>query len=81
MLRADDAAVLAESYRFCELTRNRWFLVKGAAGDALPAKADQLGKLARSLDVTPGDLRNEYRRVTRRARQVMERVFYGREDR
>jgi glutamate-ammonia-ligase adenylyltransferase len=81
VLRADDAAVLAESYRFCELTRNRWFLVKGAAGDALPAQADQLGKLARSLDVTPGDLRNEYRRVTRRARQVMERLFYGREDR
>jgi glutamate-ammonia-ligase adenylyltransferase len=77
-LAGDDGAVLGESYRFCELTRNRWFLVKGAPGDALPAQADQLGRLARSLGMSPADLRNEYRRVTRRARQVMERVFYGR---
>jgi glutamate-ammonia-ligase adenylyltransferase len=75
-----DAEVLAASYRFCERTRNRWFLVKGAPGDALPTQADQLGKLARSLDVSPTELRNEYRRVTRRARQVMERLFYGRDD-
>ena len=79
-LDADDRDVLAESYRFCELARNRWFLVKGAAGDALPAQADQLSKLARSLDVSPAELRNEYRRVTRRARQVMERLFYGRDE-
>jgi glutamate-ammonia-ligase adenylyltransferase len=75
-----DAALLAESYRFCEQTRNRWYLVKGAPGDALPAQADQLNRLARSLDLSPVDLRNEYRRVTRRARQVMERLFYGRDE-
>ncbi|MDQ1375409.1 MAG: [glutamine synthetase] adenylyltransferase / [glutamine synthetase]-adenylyl-L-tyrosine [Actinomycetota bacterium] len=80
VLAPDDADVLIESYRFCERTRNRWYLVKGAPGDALPAQADQLGRLARSLDVTPADLRNEYKRVTRRARQVMERLFYGREE-
>jgi glutamate-ammonia-ligase adenylyltransferase len=80
VLDASDAEVLAESYRFCERTRNRWFLVQGAPGDALPTHADQLSKLARSLDVSPAELRNEYRRVTRRARQVMERLFYGRED-
>jgi glutamate-ammonia-ligase adenylyltransferase len=77
-LTADDAAVLAESYRFCERTRNRWYLVHGAASDSLPAQADQLSKLARSLGLGPAELRNEYRRVTRRARQVMERLFYGR---
>jgi [glutamine synthetase] adenylyltransferase / [glutamine synthetase]-adenylyl-L-tyrosine phosphorylase len=54
--------------------------VKGAPGDALPSQADQLAKLARSLDLSPADLRNDYRRVTRRARQVMERVFYGRDE-
>ena len=79
VLGADDADVLAESYRFCERTRNRWFLVKGAQGDALPTHADQLDKLARSVDMNPAELRNEYRRVTRRARQVMERLFYGRD--
>lgn len=79
VLDGTDADVLAESYRFCELARNRWFLVKGAPGDALPSQADQLGKLARSLALSPAELRNEYRRVTRRARQVMERLFYGRD--
>jgi glutamate-ammonia-ligase adenylyltransferase len=78
-LAADDADVLGESYRFCERTRNRWYLVQGAPGDALPSHSDQLSKLARSLDLSPAELRNEYRRVTRRARQVMERLFYGRD--
>ena len=77
-LDATDAEVLATAYRFCERTRNRWFLVKGSPGDALPAQADQLSKLARSLGMSPSALRNDYRRVTRRAREVMERVFYGR---
>jgi glutamate-ammonia-ligase adenylyltransferase len=72
-----DADVLLAAYRFCERTRNRWFLVRGAPGDSLPTQADQLRKLARSLDTTPAALREEYRRVTRRARQVMERLFYG----
>ncbi|HET7486338.1 MAG TPA: bifunctional [glutamine synthetase] adenylyltransferase/[glutamine synthetase]-adenylyl-L-tyrosine phosphorylase [Acidimicrobiales bacterium] len=74
---AADAAVLGEAYRFCEQVRNRWFLVKGAPGDALPAQADQLAKLARSCNTTAGELREEYRRVTRRARRVMEHLFYG----
>jgi glutamate-ammonia-ligase adenylyltransferase len=76
-LHADDARTLAESYRFCERTRNRWYLVKGAHGDALPAAADQLARLARSLATDANELRDEYRRVTRRARAVVERVFYG----
>ena len=74
-----DAAVLAEAYRFCEHVRNRWFLVKGAPGDALPAQAGQLAKLARSCNTTATELREEYRRVTRRARRAMERLFYGQE--
>ncbi len=71
-----DAEVLSEAYRFCEQTRNRWFLVKGGPGDALPTEADQLSRLARSLGVSGGELREQYRRVTRRARAVVERVFY-----
>ena len=74
---ADDAAVLAEAYEFCERVRNRWYLVKGAPGDALPTQADQLARLARSCGTSAVDLREEYRRVTRRARKVVERLFYG----
>jgi len=71
-----DRAVLGEAYRFCERTRNRWFLVKGSAGDSLPARPEQLARLARSLGTTSAELREEYRRVTRRCRAVVERLFY-----
>jgi len=79
VLAEEDRAVLAAAYRFCERTRNRWFLVKGSPGDALPSQGDQLAKLARSLGTTGGELRETYRRVTRRARQVVERLFYGKD--
>ncbi|MBA3654290.1 MAG: bifunctional glutamine-synthetase adenylyltransferase/deadenyltransferase, partial [Actinobacteria bacterium] len=78
-LAGADADVLIDAYRFCERTRNRWFLVKGAPGDALPSAADQLNTLARSLGTAGADLRDSYRRVTRRARAVVERVFYDRD--
>ena len=37
---AEDAAVLRDSYRFCERTRNRWWLVGSAptAVDSLPTR-------------------------------------------
>ncbi len=72
----DEAAALAESYRFCEGTRNRLFLVAGA-GDSLPTRPERQGPLARSLGTTAAGLRDEYRRVTRRARRVVEHRFYG----
>ena len=77
-LSENDAAVLGDAYRFCERTRNRWYLVKGGPGDALPSRPQDLDRLARSCDTTATQLREEYRRVTRRARRVMERLFYGR---
>ncbi len=76
-LDAGDARALAESYRFCEATRNRLYLVRGRPGDALPAPGHHLTSLARSLGTTAPDLREQYRRLTRRARRVTERLFYG----
>ncbi|MEN3315501.1 MAG: [glutamine synthetase] adenylyltransferase / [glutamine synthetase]-adenylyl-L-tyrosine [Acidimicrobiaceae bacterium] len=73
-----DRVILGEAYRYCERTRNRWFLIKGEPDDSLPQSAEQLARLAQSLATTPQELRDGYRRVTRRARQVVERVFYGR---
>jgi glutamate-ammonia-ligase adenylyltransferase len=75
-LAAVDAQQLIDSYEFCERTRNRWYLVDSRASDALPTDPAQLRWLARSLDLTPTDLREHYRRVTRRARRVTERLFY-----
>ncbi len=77
-LAAGDAEVLGDAYRFCERTRNRLYLLQGARADSLPQSAEELARLARSLDTTPVELREHYRRVTRRARTVVERVFYGR---
>ncbi|HEY5153306.1 MAG TPA: putative nucleotidyltransferase substrate binding domain-containing protein, partial [Acidimicrobiales bacterium] len=78
-LDPDDAAVLSESYEYCERTRNRWYLVNSGPGDALPTDPDELLWLARSLDLGSGTLREQYRRVTRRARRVVDRLFYGQE--
>ena len=75
-LALDEAEVLEEAYRFCEGTRNRTFLVAGT-GDALPARPELVTPIARSLGLTVTELRERYRRVTRRARRVVERRFYG----
>ena len=77
VLDPSDADSLVEAYRFCERTRNRLYLVRGAPGDALPSRPDHLTFLARSLASSPTELRSSYRRVTRRAREVTERLFYG----
>ena len=80
LIDAEDHDVLAESYWFCERTRNRWFLVNSAPGDTLPPQLEDLERLAVSLNTTARQLRDDYRRVTRRARRVFERLFYGRNE-
>jgi [glutamine synthetase] adenylyltransferase / [glutamine synthetase]-adenylyl-L-tyrosine phosphorylase len=76
-LSSEDAAVLADAYQFCARTRNRLSLTRDTPGDALPVTGPALTVLARSLGFTASDLRSEYTRLTRRARKVMERLFYG----
>jgi len=81
LLSTDDRAALDEAYRFCAAVRNRLFLRAGRPRDSLPADPEETARLARSLgyNLDPrSSLREEYRRVTRRARRVTERVFYGR---
>ncbi|MHB8663803.1 MAG: bifunctional [glutamine synthetase] adenylyltransferase/[glutamine synthetase]-adenylyl-L-tyrosine phosphorylase [Acidimicrobiales bacterium] len=75
---SEDAATLRAAYVYGERARDRLYLVRGAPGDALPRSPEQLGKLARSLGTSGPALREEYRRVTRRAREVTERLFYDR---
>ena len=84
-LAVADADTLGHAYRFLERTRNRWHLVATlpggtSPGDALPTEPHQQSQLARSLGTSPTALRDEYRRVTRRARRVVERLFYGIDD-
>jgi len=82
VLDADDGEVLEESYRFCERARNARYLILGRPGDSLPGGADdvRIGRLLGFTHQPQTELRDEFRRVTRRARRVVERVFYGRTD-
>jgi glutamate-ammonia-ligase adenylyltransferase len=75
-----DHQILVEAYRFCERTRNRLALVRDGASDSLPTTGRHLTTLARSLGTSGPGLRDEYRRRTRRARRVVERLFYGDSD-
>jgi glutamate-ammonia-ligase adenylyltransferase len=80
LLTRDDADVLEEAYRFCERARNAHYLQTARPSDALPTDADELARLALLLGYVHRPhsvLRDDYRRVTRRARRVVERVFYG----
>ena len=82
LLDPADAEALRAAYRFCERARNHRYLLTGSPGDSLPTDGAEAGRLGRLLGYTHqpvSDLREDYRRVTRRARGVVERVFYGRE--
>lgn len=77
---AEDAAALDAAYRFCAAVRNRLYLRAGRTRDSLPTDPIEAAVVARSLgyDLAPRTaLRQEYRRLTRRARRVVERRFYG----
>jgi glutamate-ammonia-ligase adenylyltransferase len=78
-LDPDDAETLRDAYVFCERARNARFLVTGRASDALPSGSDgrRLAQLLGYVHRPEAELRDDYRRLTRRARKVVERVFYG----
>lgn len=75
-----DAEALQQAYRFCERARNLRYLLTGAPGDSLPTDGAEAERLARLMGYSRQpvtSLREDYRRLTRRARGVFERVFYG----
>jgi [glutamine synthetase] adenylyltransferase / [glutamine synthetase]-adenylyl-L-tyrosine phosphorylase len=80
LVGAGDAAALAASWRLATRIRNAVVLLRGRASDVLPAKQAELAAVARILGYPPDasqDLVEDYRRTARRARAVMERLFYG----
>ena len=80
LLEGSDAAALAESYEFCSRVRNALFLRTGRRRDSLPTDPVETARLGRALGYTETprtSVREEYRRLTRRARRVVEREFYG----
>jgi len=78
-LSSDDCVALLDAYQFCDRARNARFLLTGRAVDSLPSvpeDAQKLGRLMGYLDHPQVAMREDYKRVTRRARAVVERVFY-----
>jgi glutamate-ammonia-ligase adenylyltransferase len=80
LLTVEDAATLREAWSLATRVRNAIVLVKGRAEDSLPRDLRELAGVARLVGYAPtasGELVEDYRRSTRRARAVVERVFYA----
>ncbi len=81
LLAAAAATELTASWELAARIRNAIMLVRGRPGDTLPTRHAELTAVARLLGYPPGDaaqaLEQDYRRAARRARTVMEPLFYG----
>jgi [glutamine synthetase] adenylyltransferase / [glutamine synthetase]-adenylyl-L-tyrosine phosphorylase len=80
LVTAEDAAALAAAWRLAARVRDAVVLVRGRASDVIPSQHGERAAVASVLGYPPGasqDLVQDYRRAARRARAVMERVFYG----
>ena len=79
LVAQEDADVLARAWRLASRIRDAVVLVRGRAADVLPARASELAAVASVLGYHPGsaqDLVQDYRQAARRARGVMEALFY-----
>ncbi|GAA4682933.1 bifunctional [glutamine synthetase] adenylyltransferase/[glutamine synthetase]-adenylyl-L-tyrosine phosphorylase [Pseudonocardia yuanmonensis] len=81
LISAADAAELRSGWETATRARNAIMLVKGKPGDQLPRSGRELAAVAAAFgypaDGDPGQFLDDYRRTARRARAVVERVFYG----
>jgi glutamate-ammonia-ligase adenylyltransferase len=72
-----DYNALHDSYLFCTRVRLRLHLQSGRPSDSLPTDPEATARLAASLGFDrTGELREQYRRYTRRARRTFESLFY-----
>jgi [glutamine synthetase] adenylyltransferase / [glutamine synthetase]-adenylyl-L-tyrosine phosphorylase len=79
VLGAGDAAALDGAWRTVSRLRNAITLVTGKSGDQLPRDARERAAVASILGYGPGhsdEMVNDYLRTTRRARAVVDRVFW-----
>ncbi|MFE4666839.1 bifunctional [glutamine synthetase] adenylyltransferase/[glutamine synthetase]-adenylyl-L-tyrosine phosphorylase [Streptomyces sp. NPDC056716] len=82
LITPEDAATLDESWVLATRVRNAVMLVRGRAGDTFPTDSRELAAVGRYLGYTSGhagDMLDAYRRTARRARAVVENIFYGTE--
>ncbi len=80
LLATEDAQILDEAWVLASRVRNATMLVRGRPGDTFPSDARELAAVGRYLGYEEGhvgEMLDDYRRTTRRARAVVEEIFYG----
>jgi len=84
VIAAEDAAALEAAWRLASRARDAIMLVRDKADDQLPTGGRVLAAVGRVLGYQPGfepgQLIDDYRRAARRARKVVESVFYDSTD-
>ncbi|MFJ9925102.1 MULTISPECIES: bifunctional [glutamine synthetase] adenylyltransferase/[glutamine synthetase]-adenylyl-L-tyrosine phosphorylase [Streptomyces] len=79
LLGEEETAILDEAWVLATRVRNAVMLVRGRAGDTFPTQPRELAAVGRYLGYGEGhvgDMLDDYGRTTRRARAVMEELFY-----
>jgi glutamate-ammonia-ligase adenylyltransferase len=80
LVTAEDAEELRTAWLMATSVRNAATLVRGKQTDQVPTSGRELAAVATALgyprDIDPGEFLDTYRRTTRRARAVVERIFY-----
>ncbi|MFI8290777.1 bifunctional [glutamine synthetase] adenylyltransferase/[glutamine synthetase]-adenylyl-L-tyrosine phosphorylase [Streptomyces sp. ms191] len=80
LIPTEEAQTLDEAWVLATRVRNAVMLVRGRPGDTFPSDGRELAAVGRYLGYEPGhvgEMVDDYRRITRRARAVMEELFYG----
>ncbi|MET9718726.1 bifunctional [glutamine synthetase] adenylyltransferase/[glutamine synthetase]-adenylyl-L-tyrosine phosphorylase [Streptomyces rochei] len=80
LISAENATTLDEAWVLATRVRNAVMLVRGRAGDTFPTDPRELAAVGRYLGHGPGhagDMLDEYRRTARRARAVVDELFYA----
>jgi len=80
LLPPEDAEALRAAWTMASRVRNAITQVRGRPSDSLPRDTREKAAVARICGYGPGEsdeLVNDYLRVTRRARAVVDRVFWG----
>ncbi|MFI9610408.1 bifunctional [glutamine synthetase] adenylyltransferase/[glutamine synthetase]-adenylyl-L-tyrosine phosphorylase [Streptomyces sp. NPDC052023] len=79
LISPEDAGTLDEAWVLATRVRNAVMLVRGRAGDTFPSHTRELAAVGRYLGYGPGhvgDMLDAYRRTARRARTVVDSLFY-----
>ncbi|MEU8778668.1 bifunctional [glutamine synthetase] adenylyltransferase/[glutamine synthetase]-adenylyl-L-tyrosine phosphorylase [Streptomyces sp. NPDC048606] len=80
LIPTEEAQILDEAWVLATRVRNAVMLVRGRAGDSFPSDVRELAAVGRYLgyaEGTVGEMLDDYRRTTRRARAVVDELFYG----